>query len=345
MHFRSVAVLPCVLAASSDVIETCFDIVAAVVVALALLAAFAAPLLWLQESELRVTLHTGSESEQSQVQKLLQLLEHRAMLFAACLILRVAGMVALPLLLSPHMPGPASVAASVGGFLVIGELLPYVCFAGKVASAQRLLPLARLSMTVCFPVACLAAGLCPCFSQSSTALNCQDLKHLVEMHDSLSPSQMQSIQSLLRAKKESVGAHMTSFAKALTITEEELSQQDVTRKLARWGLSRVPVFKDKTIVGVLLVKDLRAEDVKLQTPLMVPYDTSLFTLLHRLGEHGGDIAVVTSSVEKTETPMGFITLQQVMQALLGVTLEDRLKHTRGALDMDTVSCRTITTKN
>ena len=300
-------------ALASDLVEQSVEAGSVVLAVLALLACCVSPLLFLQEADLRVSHYTGSEAEQFQAEQLLKALMYRPQLLVACFLLKAVGMATAPLLLSPFVSAIGGIALTAG-ILILADVIPYMCWARRVRPALKLLPLARLVILCCFPLACLFGA---CVEQEPVPLSCQDLTHLLDLH-SLAPKQNQALRGLLRAKKESAGAHMTALARCFQVREEDLQNLESLKKLAK-GQSRVAVVRGENIVGVVLMKELLQGNAKLQTPLFVPYDTSLPVLLQRLSLHGGDLAVITSSVERHITVMGVITLQQALRALLGVT--------------------------
>ena len=303
--------LPCALA--SDLVDHSVQAGSALLAALALLACCASPLLFLQEADLRVTHYTGSQTEQLQTERLLQALLYRPQLLAACFLLKAAGMATTPLLLTP-LCGTIGALAVTAGTLILADLIPYMCWARRVRPALKILPLARLMIICCLPLSCLLSA---CTEQEPAPLSCQDLTHLLDLH-ALPPKQNQALRGLLRAQRESVGTYMTSLARCLQVREEDLQNLESLKKLAKCQ-SRVPVVRGESVIGIVLVKELLQGNAKLQTPLFVPYDTTLPVLLQHLSLHGGDLAVITSSVERHTTVMGVISFQQALRALLCVT--------------------------
>lgn len=299
-------------ALASHLVDESLEAGSVVLAVLALLACCATPLLFLQEAELRISYYAGSEAEQSRAEQLLKALIYRPQLLVACFLLKAVGMATAPLLLSPLVSTMGGLVLTASA-LIVTEVVSYVCWARRVSPAVKLLHLARLVILCCFPLACLFGA---CAEQEPAPLSCQDLTHLLDLH-SLAPQQSQALRGLLRAKKECAGSHMTALARCFQVREEDLQSAEPWKKWAP-SQSRVPVMRGESVVGVVLTKELLQGNAKLQTPLFVPYDTSLPVLLQRLSLHGGDLAIITSSVERRTTVMGVITLQQALRALLGV---------------------------
>lgn len=149
---------------------------------------------------------------------------------------------------------------------------------------------------------------------------------IAESHDGglLEADEQQRLRRALRLGRRTASDLMIPLAR-LTMLPIDLRWEDVVRTVAASPFSRLPVYRGEPdqIVGTLRVKDLVRRYVThgptelrlLVRPLVrIPHDVAADRVVSVLRERRAHQAIV---VDQQDRPMGLITIQDVIEALVG----------------------------
>ena len=150
---------------------------------------------------------------------------------------------------------------------------------------------------------------------------------IAESHDGglLEADEQQRLRRALRLGRRTARDLMVPLAR-LTMLPVDLAWDEVVRRVAASPFSRLPVYRHSPtdIVGTLRVKDLVRRyvthgptDVRLlvRPVVRVPQDVPADRVVSVLRERRAHQAVV---VDAADTPVGLITIQDLLEALVGV---------------------------
>jgi Mg2+/Co2+ transporter CorC len=159
-----------------------------------------------------------------------------------------------------------------------------------------------------------------------------ELKELVSMHDhELIPDEVRIIKSVLDLREKSAVVSMTHLKDAFMLDWDDVIDRDTIERILSKGHSRVPVYyrERENIIGMVLVKKLVA--VKKGTPvrkislsplLGFPSTTPLFEIMNIFQQGKSHMATVYEKSRGKEKAIGIITLEDVIEELIGGEIVD-----------------------
>ncbi|KAG0078284.1 hypothetical protein BGZ92_001522 [Podila epicladia] len=165
-----------------------------------------------------------------------------------------------------------------------------------------------------------------------------ELKTLVSLHQvdgigELTDDEVTIIASVLDLKEKPVSMVMTPLEDVFTLSEDAVLDEELMEEIVCAGYSRIPIYLGGVInfIGMLLVKRLITYDpedhitVRQFTinslPEVAP-NTSCLDILNFFQEGRSHMAMVTSEPGGFGLPIGVITLEDVIEELLGEEIVD-----------------------
>lgn len=166
-----------------------------------------------------------------------------------------------------------------------------------------------------------------------------ELKTLVSLHQvdgigELTDDEVTIIASVLDLKEKSVQQVMTPLEDVFTLSEEAILDETLMEEIVSAGYSRIPIYRHddaNNFIGMLLVKRLITYDPEDHIPVRrftinplpeVPSNTSCLDILNFFQEGRSHMAMVTSEPGGFGEPVGVITLEDVIEELLGEEIVD-----------------------
>ena len=170
------------------------------------------------------------------------------------------------------------------------------------------------------------------------------LKTLVQMHRSLGTraerlidDEVTIISSALELKEKTVADVMTPIEDVFTLSADTVLDEKVLADILSNGYSRIPVYvpgSTRNFEGMLLVKSLigydphhpearkRVRDLNLGTLPETPPSTSCLDIINFFQEGKSHMALVSTNPGKPYGGLGVVTLEDVMEELLGEEIID-----------------------
>lgn len=166
-----------------------------------------------------------------------------------------------------------------------------------------------------------------------------ELKTLVSLHQvdgigELTDDEVTIIASVLDLKEKSVEQIMTPLEDVFTLSEDAILDETLMEEIVCAGYSRIPIYRHDdphNFIGMLLVKRLITYDPEDHIPVRqftinalpeVPPNTSCLDILNFFQEGRSHMAMVTSEPGGFGEPVGVITLEDVIEELLGEEIVD-----------------------
>lgn len=166
-----------------------------------------------------------------------------------------------------------------------------------------------------------------------------ELKTLVSLHQvngigELTDDEVTIIASVLDLKEKPVSMVMTPLEDVFTLSEDAILDEELMEEIVSAGYSRIPIYRHddpSNFIGMLLVKRLITYDpedhiaVRQFTINSLPEaapNTSCLDILNFFQEGRSHMAMVTSEPGGFGLPVGVITLEDVIEELLGEEIVD-----------------------
>ncbi|KAF9897157.1 hypothetical protein BX616_006082, partial [Lobosporangium transversale] len=249
----------------------------------------------------------------------------------------------LPVVLDSELGG-GIIAILISTLLIVvfGEIIPQaVCARHGLAigsfCSKPMLVLMYIMSPVAYPIAMLLdywLGV-----HHGTTYRRTELKTLVSLHQvdgigELTDDEVTIIASVLDLKEKAVSAVMTPLEDVFTLSEDAILDEKLTEDILRAGYSRIPVYRHDdahNFIGMLLVKRLITYDPADHTPVRqftlnslpeAAPNTSCLDILNFFQEGRSHMAIVTSKPGGFGDPVGVITLEDVIEELLGEEIVD-----------------------
>jgi metal transporter CNNM len=311
-------------------------------------------LLSISELELELRAQNGDEAEQNRALKILPVIRNHHRLLVTLLLANAVCMEALPIFLDRMVPSWLAVVISTTLVLIFGEVVPQAICTGpkQLTIATWMLPLVKLMMLVCYPVAYPIARILDWLlgTHAAKRFTNEDLKTLVKLHtqveglevsDSLAqglkPGQLKMIHGAIDLKETRVMEHMIPIKNVYSLSTRTTLGRDQLKRIVNSGFSRIPVFENENkshIVGILPVKrlalimkdtelELGSCGLKLREPYFVHPNTYVLDLMSEFRKGKSHIAIVSESAADLTL---FFKLKQPpppgMELLGIITLED-----------------------
>ncbi|EPB84314.1 hypothetical protein HMPREF1544_08909 [Mucor circinelloides 1006PhL] len=306
-------------------------------------------LMGLDETNLQVMVQSGSESEKENAIRVLGLLNKgKYWVLVTLLLSNVIVNETLPIVLDSILGGGwLAVLLSTALIVIFGEVIPQsICVRYGLAIGAKCSPIVLVIMYMMYPVAYPTSYLLQYFLGESHGTIYKKageyfcLKTLVSLHQSdddiegLTEDEVHIIKSVLDLKEKSVASVMTPMQHVFTLSFHSILDKDLVQKILRNGYSRIPIKEcddSCNYIGMLLVKSLISYDVDDKLPVShfqlsaLPEtfpETSCLDILNFFQEGKSHMAIVSSNPGGYGGALGVITLEDVIEGLIGEEIVD-----------------------
>ncbi|KAG2197370.1 hypothetical protein INT46_008367 [Mucor plumbeus] len=304
-------------------------------------------LMGLDQTNLHVLIESGSPSEKENAKKVLALLERgKHWVLVTLLLSNVIVNETLPILLDGVLGGGwQAVVISTALIVIFGEVIPQsICVRHGLAIGAKTAWAVLILMYIMYPIAYPTALLLDFFLGEShgTVYKKAGLKSLVSLHqavhasdvDALTSDEVTIIGAVLDLKSKPVSFIMTPMNDVFTLSTEDILNEELVDKILTAGYSRIPVHtpEDKeNFIGMLLTKRLITYDPEDALPMkQLPLstlpetgpDTSCLDILNFFQEGKSHMAIVSSDPGGSSGALGVITLEDVIEELIGEEIID-----------------------
>ncbi|ORE12911.1 DUF21-domain-containing protein [Rhizopus microsporus] len=295
-------------------------------------------LMGLDETHLQVMVETGSESEKKHALQVLKLLDKgKYWVLVTLLLSNVIVNETLPIVLDSLIGGGGiwAILISTALIVIFGEVIPQsICVRYGLAIGAKCSKIVLVIMYLLYPIAYPTSLVLNHFlgTTRGTTYKKAGLKCLVSMHQSddtegLTSDEVHIISSVLDLKEKRVCDVMTPLKDVVTLSLDTVLDKTIVHQILKQGYSRIPVTaaNDKEhYVGMLLVKRLISYDCSdeltvskfplSQLPETNP-NTSCLDILNFFQEGKSNTAA-------GKQPLGVITLEDVIESLIGEEIVD-----------------------
>ncbi|KAI8366697.1 uncharacterized protein BYT42DRAFT_648785 [Radiomyces spectabilis] len=304
-------------------------------------------LMGLDETNLHVLIESGTSEERKNASKVLALLERgKHWVLVTLLLSNVIINETLPIILDGVLGGGwQAVVASTALIVIFGEVIPQsICVRHGLAIGAKTAWLILLLMYLMYPIAYPTALLLDYFLGEShgTIYKKAGLKSLVSLHLAVNPSDAEAltadevtiIGAVLDLRSKPVSQIMTPIEDVFTLSIESILDEILVDKILTAGYSRIPVHsaEDKTnFIGMLLTKRLikydpedrlPVKDLPISTLPETGPDTSCLDILNFFQEGKSHMALVSNDPGGCTGALGVITLEDVIEELIGEEIID-----------------------
>jgi CBS domain containing-hemolysin-like protein len=304
-------------------------------------------LMGMDETNLQVLIQTGSPNERKNAKKVLQLLERgKHWVLVTLLLSNVIVNETLPIILDGVLGGGwKAVVISTALIVIFGEVIPQsICVRYGLAIGAKTAGMVLCLMYIMYPIAYPTALLLDYFLGEShgTIYKKAGLKTLVSLHQSVNPSDVDAltedevtiIGAVLDLRSKPVSQIMTPIADVFTLSTDDILDETLINKILTAGYSRIPVHTPGdhvNFVGMLLTKKLITYDPEDAHPVKnfqistLPEtgpDTSCLDILNFFQEGKSHMALITSDPGGQSGALGVITLEDVIEELIGEEIID-----------------------
>ncbi|KAG0346487.1 hypothetical protein BG005_000723 [Podila minutissima] len=301
-------------------------------------------LMGLDETNLHVLMASGTPVEQVHAETVYKLLSRgKHWVLVTLLLGNVIVNETLPVVLDSELGGGV-VAILISTLLIVvfGEIIPQaVCARYGLAigsyCAKPMLVLMYIMSPVAYPIAMLLdywLGV-----HHGTTYRRTELKTLVSLHQvdgigELTDDEVTIIASVLDLKEKPVSSVMTPLEDVFTLSEDAILDEQLMEEIVSAGYSRIPIYRHddpNNFIGMLLVKRLITYDPEDHIPVRqftinslpeAAPNTSCLDILNFFQEGRSHMAIVTSDPGGFGLPAGIITLEDVIEELLGEEIVD-----------------------
>ncbi|ORZ01327.1 hypothetical protein BCR43DRAFT_486762 [Syncephalastrum racemosum] len=303
-------------------------------------------LMGLDETNLHVLIESGTPTEKKNATKVLALLDRgKHWVLVTLLLSNVVINETLPIILDGVLGGGwQAVVISTALIVIFGEVIPQsICVRHGLAIGAKTAWMVLVLMYAMYPIAYPTALLLDYFLGEShgTVYKKAGLKTLVSLHQAVNPSDVEAltadevtiIGAVLDLRSKPVSQIMTPMTDVFTLSIDDTLDEIVVDKIMSAGYSRIPVYADdKTnYVGMLLTKRLISydpedalpvKDMQLSTLPETGPDTSCLDILNFFQEGKSHMALVSKDPGGQSGAMGVITLEDVIEELIGEEIID-----------------------
>ncbi|KAF8929474.1 hypothetical protein BGZ47_001024 [Haplosporangium gracile] len=301
-------------------------------------------LMGLDETNLHVLMASGSPKEQFHAETVFGLLSRgKHWVLVTLLLGNVIVNETLPVVLDSELGGGV-VAILISTLLIVifGEIIPQaVCARYGLAigayCAKPMLIFMYIMSPIAYPIAMLLDSWLGV--HHGTTYRRTELKTLVSLHQvngigELTDDEVTIIASVLDLKEKPVSMVMTPLEDVFTLSEDAILDEELMEEIVSAGYSRIPIYRHddpSNFIGMLLVKRLITYDpedhiaVRQFTINSLPEaapNTSCLDILNFFQEGRSHMAMVTSEPGGFGLPVGVITLEDVIEELLGEEIVD-----------------------
>ncbi|KAG0217586.1 hypothetical protein BGX33_010103 [Mortierella sp. NVP41] len=301
-------------------------------------------LMGLDETNLHVLMASGSPKESFHAETVFGLLSRgKHWVLVTLLLGNVIVNETLPVVLDSELGGGV-IAILISTLLIVifGEIIPQaVCARYGLAigayCAKPMLIFMYIMSPIAYPIAMLLDSWLGV--HHGTTYRRTELKTLVSLHQvngigELTDDEVTIIASVLDLKEKPVSMVMTPLEDVFTLSEDAILDEELMEEIVSAGYSRIPIYRHddpSNFIGMLLVKRLITYDPEdhiavrqfpiNSLPEAAP-NTSCLDILNFFQEGRSHMAIVTSEPGGFGLPVGVITLEDVIEELLGEEIVD-----------------------
>ncbi|KAG0308551.1 hypothetical protein BGZ98_007637 [Dissophora globulifera] len=301
-------------------------------------------LMGLDETNLHVLMASGTPKERSYAETVYKLLSRgKHWVLVTLLLGNVIVNETLPVVLDSELGG-GIVAILISTLLIVifGEIIPQaVCARHGLAigayCAKPMLVFMYIMSPAAYPIAMLLDSWLGV--HHGTTYRRTELKTLVSLHQmdgigELTDDEVTIIASVLDLKEKPVSSVMTPLEDVFTLSEDAILDEQLMEEIMSAGYSRIPIYRHddpSNFIGMLLVKRLITYDPEDHIPVRqftinslpeAAPNTSCLDILNFFQEGRSHMAIVTSEPGGFGLPVGVITLEDVIEELLGEEIVD-----------------------
>ena len=279
-----------------------------------------------------------------QAMEVLPLRKNSHLSLAAILLTNVAVISITSLVLGEHFNGFLAAAASTLLIVIFGEVIPQALFVKHALSfCAWFAPLLRLMVVCTYPISKpLALLLDKMLGQETPHLQSRHElglvfgEHASSDESELDESELDIMLGALSLSEKRVHDIMTPISKVYWLTPEAVIDAVTVDVIKAHGWSRIPIFDKprKQVYGVLLMKDLvdinfdekqySIDELPLHPTRTVGSKTALDTLFRKF------ITARTHlmPVEKDDRIVGIVTIEDLLEEIIGHEIEDESDQVR-----------------
>ncbi|KAL0091597.1 hypothetical protein J3Q64DRAFT_1724476 [Phycomyces blakesleeanus] len=304
-------------------------------------------LMGLDETNLHVLMETGTPTERKNAHIVLNLLDRgKHWVLVTLLLSNVVINETLPIILHGVIGGGwQAVVLSTALIVIFGEVIPQsICVRHGLAIGAQTAWMMLILMYIMYPIAYPTALLLDYFLGEShgTVYKKAGLKSLVSLHQSGNSSDTEAltldevtiIGAVLDLRSKPVSQIMTPISDVFTLCTEDILDETLVDKILSAGYSRIPIHAPNdngNLVGMLLTKRLITYDPEDARPVKeLPIstlpetgpDTSCLDILNYFQEGKSHMALVSADPGGESGGLGIITLEDVIEELIGEEIID-----------------------
>ncbi|XP_019848829.1 PREDICTED: DUF21 domain-containing protein At4g14230-like [Amphimedon queenslandica] len=307
-------------------------------------------LLSLDIMSLEVLKRGGKPREKKYASRIIRIVKKHHLLLVTLLLANAIAVESMPIFLDKITNEIVAILISVTAVLVFGEIVPQaLCTRFGLAIGYYCAPLVYFLMAAFFILAFPISKVLDLIlgKDHSTFFRRAELKELVQMHGSseetdskeneepLSHDEILIVKGALDMRDKTVKDAMTPLESVFMLHVDDKIGQANMEKIIATGHSRIPIYKDgrSDIVGLILVKKLIILDPDDNVPIkevigaMTPppscsTTTPLYDILNQFQTGRSHLYLVYNEEEPDSELVGIITLEDVIEELIGEEIVD-----------------------
>ncbi|XP_019851308.1 PREDICTED: DUF21 domain-containing protein At4g14230-like [Amphimedon queenslandica] len=307
-------------------------------------------LLSLDIMSLEVLKRGGKPREKKYASRIIRIVKKHHLLLVTLLLANAIAVESMPIFLDKITNEIVAILISVTAVLVFGEIVPQaLCTRFGLAIGYYCAPLVYFLMAAFFILAFPISKVLDLIlgKDHSTFFRRAELKELVQMHGSseetdskeneepLSHDEILIVKGALDMRDKTVKDAMTPLESVFMLHVDDKIGQANMEKIIATGHSRIPIYKDgrTDIVGLILVKKLIILDPDDNVPIkevigaMTPppscsTTTPLYDILNQFQTGRSHLYLVYNEEEPDSELVGIITLEDVIEELIGEEIVD-----------------------
>lgn len=296
------------------------------------------------EVYLKVIASSGDSTEKRHAQKVLKLIgKGKHWVLVTLLLSNVITNETLPIVLDRCLGGgwPA-VVASTASIVIFGEIIPQsICVRYGLQVGAMFSPFVLALMYIMYPVAFPISMLLDHIlgEDHGTVYKKSGLKTLVTLHktmgvERLNQDEVTIISAVLDLKEKPVAHIMTPIDRVYTLSADAVLNEKTVEEIFNAGFSRIPIHlpgEPMNFIGMLLVRVLISYDPEDALPVAsfplatlpeTGADTSCLNILNYFQEGKSHMVVVSETPGEPTGAMGVLTLEDVIEELIGEEIVD-----------------------
>ncbi|KAI7869968.1 hypothetical protein BDF14DRAFT_1777964 [Spinellus fusiger] len=303
-------------------------------------------LMGLDQTNLHVMKDSGTDKERLNATQVLKLLSHgKHWVLVTLLLANVIVNETLPIVLDSVLGGSwQAVLISTGLIVIFGEIIPQsICARHGLAIGARCSFMVLVIMYCMYPVAYPIALVLDYFLGEShgTVYKKAGLKSLVSLHrsceddmDGLTEEEVHIIESVLDLREKPISAVMTPIQDVFALSENTILDKKTVDIIMRAGYSRIPIHATDNptdFISMLLVKRLITYDANdticagqfcpSALPKVAAF-ASCFEVLNFFQQGKSHMALVLDSNDSKGENIGVVTLEDIIEELIGKEIID-----------------------